>query len=113
MTVADERPRVRRLEGGWGKGRELAMCDHEHYNELRERVDALEDSVKVYHAKTDERIKTLFQTCEKLSDTATTVLKTALALLGTVLLVAVLALVYGAVGQSGFNAVTQGAAQVR
>ena len=89
------------------------MCDREHFDELRGRVDALEDSVAVYHAKTDERIKTLFQTCEKLSDTATLVLKAALALLGTVLLVAVFALVYGAVGQSGFNAVTQGAAQVR
>lgn len=85
------------------------MCDHEHYTSLAQRVDKLEDSVAVYHAKTDERIKTLFQTCEKLSDTATTILKTALTVLGIVLLIAVLALVYGAVGQSGFNAVTSAA----
>lgn len=85
------------------------MCDHEHYTSLAQRVDKLEDSVAVYHAKTDERIKTLFQTCEKLSGTATLVLKAALALFGTVLLVTVLALVYGAVGQNGFNAVTNAA----
>lgn len=85
------------------------MCDHEHYTNLAQRVDRLEDSVAVYHAKTDERIKTLFQTCEKLSDTATTILKTALTVLGIVLLIAVLALVYGAVGQNGFNAVTSAA----
>lgn len=85
------------------------MYDKTDYNELRGRVDALEDSVAVYHAKTDERIKTLFATCEKLSDTATTILKTALTVLGIVLLIAVLALVYGAVGQNGFNAVTNAA----
>lgn len=85
------------------------MCDHEHYTTLADRVDALEESVSVYHAKTDERIKTLFQTCEKLSDTATTILKTALTVLGIVLLIAVLALVYGAVGQNGFNAVANAA----
>lgn len=85
------------------------MCDHEHYTSLAQRVDKLEGSVAVYHAKTDERIKTLFQTCEKLSDTATTILKTALTMLGIVLLIAMLALVYGAVGQSGFNAVTNAA----
>lgn len=85
------------------------MYDKTDYNELWGRVDALEDSVAVYHAKTDERIKTLFATCEKLSDTATTILKTALTVLGIVLLIAVLALVYGAVGQNGFNAVTNAA----
>lgn len=85
------------------------MCDHEHYTTLADRVDALEESVSVYHAKTDERIKTLFQTCEKLSDTATTILKTALTVLGIVLLISVLALVYGAVGQNGFNAVANAA----
>lgn len=89
------------------------MCDHEHFNELRNRVDALEDSVSVYHAKTDERIKTLFQTCEKLSDTATLVMKAALALLGTVLLVSVLALVYGAIGHNGFNAVVEGSQKIQ
>lgn len=86
------------------------MCDREHFERLEGRVDALEDSVAVYHAKTDERLKTLFQTCERLSSTAAIMLKAALALLGTVLIVAVFALVYGAVGGDGFNAVTRAAA---
>lgn len=85
------------------------MCDREHYNRLEDRVDRLEDSVNVYHAKTDERLKTLFQTCEKLSGTAATVLRAALVILGIVLLVCVFALVYGAVGHDGFNAVTRAA----
>lgn len=89
------------------------MCDHEHFDTLRNRVDALEDSVKVYHAKTDERIKTLFQTCEKLSSTATTILKATLAMIGFVVMVTLLALVYGAVGHTGFNAVTTAAREVR
>lgn len=86
------------------------MCDREHFEKLEGRVDVLEDSVAVYHAKTDERLKTLFQTCERLSSTAAIMLKAALALLGTVLIVAVFALVYGAVGGDGFNAVTRAAA---
>lgn len=89
------------------------MCDHEHFAELKGRVDDLEESVNVYHAKTDERLKTLFQTCEKLSDTATLVMKAALALLGTVLIVSVLALVYGAIGHNGFNAVVDGSQKIQ
>ena len=74
---------------------------------LRDRVERLEDDVKVYHARTDERLKTLFQTCEKLSSTAATLLRAALTILGIVLIVSVFALVYGAVGHDGFNAVTR------
>lgn len=85
------------------------MCDREHFDTLRDRVDQLEDDVKVYHARTDERLKTLFQTCEKLSSTAATLLRTALTILGIVLIVSVFALVYGAVGHDGFNAVTTSA----
>ena len=79
------------------------MCDHEHFDTLRDRVDRLEDDVKVYHARTDERLKTLFQTCEKLSSTV----------LGIVLIVSVFALVYGAVGERGFNAVTTAAREAK
>ena len=44
------------------------MCDREHFDTLRDRVDRLEDAVNVYHARTDERLKTLFRsasTCHK------------------------------------------------
>lgn len=85
------------------------MCDREHFHKLEDRVDRLEGDVKVYHARTDERLRTLFQTCEKLSSTAATLLRAALTILGIVLVVSVFALVYGAVGNDGFNAVTRAA----
>lgn len=85
------------------------MCDREHFDTLRDRVDRLEGDVKVYHARTDERLKTLFQTCEKLSSTAATLLRAALTILGIVLVISVFALVYGALGERGFKAVTTAA----
>lgn len=85
------------------------MCDHEHYQRLEDRMDRLEDDAIKHHTKVDEQIKTLFKTCEKLSDTASTVLKSTLAMIGFVIAVTVLALVYGAVGHNGFNAVTHAA----
>lgn len=75
------------------------MCDREHFDTLRDRVAQLEDDVKVYHARTDE----------KLSSTAATLLRAALTILGIVLIVSVFALVYGAVGERGFKAVTTAA----
>lgn len=89
------------------------MCDHEHYQRLEDRMDRLEDDAIKHHTRVDEQIKTLFKTCEKLSDTATTVLKSTLAMIGFVVAVTVLALVYGAVGQSGFNAVTTAAREAK
>ena len=88
---------------------EQLMCDEDHFRRLEDRVDRLEDDVKVYHARTDERLKTLFQTCEKLSSTAATLLRAALTILGIVLIVSVFALVYGALGERGFKAVSTAA----
>ena len=85
------------------------MCDREHFHRLEDRVDRLESEVQVYHARTDERLKTLFQTCEKQSRTAATLLRAALTILGIVLIVSVFALVYGALGERGFKAVTTAA----
>ena len=85
------------------------MCDRDNFHRLEDRVDRLEDDVKVYHARTDERLKTLFQTCEKLSSTAATLLRAALTILGIVLIVSVFALVYGALGERGFKAVSTAA----
>ena len=85
------------------------MCDKDHFHRLEDRVDRLEGDVKVYHARPDERLKTLFQTCEKLSRTAATLLRAALTILGIVLIVSVFALVYGALGERGFKAVTTAA----
>lgn len=83
------------------------MCDREHFNTLRTRVDALEDSVIQYHAKTDERLKTLFASCERLGTASGRLMWSLVAILGIVLIVSVFALVYGAVGHDGFNAVTR------
>ena len=88
---------------------EQLMCDEDHFRRLEDRVDRLEDDVKVYHARTDERLKTLFKACEKLSSTAATLLRAALTILGIVLIVSVFALVYGALGERGFKAVTTAA----
>ena len=85
------------------------MCDREHFHKREDRVDRLEGDVNVYHARTDERLKTLFQTCEKLSSTAATLLRAALTILGIVLIVSVFALVYGALGERGFKAVSTAA----
>ena len=89
------------------------MCDREHYMRLEDRMDRLEDDAIKHHTMVDEQIKTLFKTCEKLSDTATTVLKSTLAMVGFVVTVTVLALVYGAVGHNGFNAVTTAAREAK
>ena len=93
------------------------MCDREHYMRLENRMDRLEDDAIKHHTRVDEQIKTLFKTCEKLSDTATTVLKSTLAMVGFVVgfvvAVTVLALVYGAVGHNGFNAVTTAAREAK
>lgn len=89
------------------------MCDKPHFDELKGRVAALEDSVMVYHAKTDEQIKTLFNACRELNDSAKTLLKVFSISLIFILSVAVLALVYGALGGDGFNAVTRAAREAR
>ena len=89
------------------------MCDREHFDTLRDRVDRLEDDVNVYHARTDEQIRTLFAACRENADTAKTLLRT---LVWTVVLIAVLGalgLLYGAVGGDGFNAVTRAAQEAR
>lgn len=80
---------------------------------LEDRMDRLEDDAIKHHTRVDEQIKTLFKTCEKLSDTATTVLKSTLSMIGFVIAVTVLALVYGAVGHNGFNAVTHAVQSVK
>ena len=74
------------------------MCDHEAYAELRDRVTALEKGA----VRFDEQIKTLFHSVTRLYHVTL--------LFGLLML---LALIYGAVGARGFNAVTGAAAQAR
>lgn len=70
------------------------MCDHESYKELRGRVDELEKGA----ARFDEQIKTLFNACTRLYQVT--------CVFGLLML---LALIYGALGARGFNAVANAA----
>ena len=87
------------------------MCDRDHFHKLEDRVDRLEDDAIEHHTKVDQQIATLFAACKENSDTAKTLLKT---LVWTVVLIALLGafgLLYGALGDHGFNAVTRAASE--
>lgn len=71
------------------------MCDKEGFRDLRERVHALENS----QGRFEEQLKTLFKSVSTLYRVF---LVACLLLLLTV--------IYGAIGQHGFNAVTHSAA---
>ncbi len=70
------------------------MCDKEGFRDLRERVHALENT----QGRFDEQLKTLFKSVNMLYRVF---LAACLLLLLTV--------IYGAIGQHGFNAVTHSA----
>ena len=73
------------------------MCDKTSFSDLRDRVTDLEKGA----ARFDEQIKTLFNSVSRLYYVTV--------IFGLLML---LAIIYGAVGQRGFNAVTS-AAQAR
>ena len=96
------------------------MCDHEHYHWLEDRVDRLEDDAIKHHTKVDEQIKTLFKSCdslnascERLNTSSFRLMWSLIALLGIVTVVSVFAVVFGALGDHGFNAVTTAAREAR
>lgn len=72
------------------------MCDHAHFKDLESRVGKLEDNALVHHTMVDEQIKTLFKSVNLLYRVT---------LVGGLILL--LAVVYGALGDHGFNAVTR------
>lgn len=93
------------------------MCDRMHFEDLEQKVEEVKDTVSevktdmtAYHNRTDERLKTLFSSVDRLSSSATSLVRILTASLVFIVTVAVLALVYGAIGQSGFNAVTRATA---
>ena len=73
------------------------MCDKEGFRDLRERVHALENS----QGRFEEQLKTLFKSVSTLYRVF---LVACLLLLLTV--------IYGAIGQHGFNAVTHSAPSI-
>ena len=81
------------------------MCDREAFAKIR---DAIADLQKA-DAVQSEQIKTLFKTTEIQGDTQTRLVnRLVLAVIG-VLILAVLALIFGAWGERGFKAVTTAA----
>lgn len=84
------------------------MCDRESFAKIR---DAIVDLQKA-DAVQSEQIKTLFKTTEIQSDTQTRLVnRLVLAVIG-VLILAVLALIFGALGKDGFHAVTNTAPKI-
>lgn len=71
------------------------MCDKEHFEKLEDRVDELEKKYATHAAVSGEQIKTLFNAVQKLFWITI--------IFGGILLLTV---VYGAIGERGFNHVT-------
>ena len=67
------------------------MCDKTEYRKLRDRVETLERT----SVKFDEQLKTLFKSSQTL-----------FRVVCVAAFIMLLALIYGALGQRGFNAVT-------
>lgn len=93
------------------------MCDRENFRRLEDKVDGLSANVGAYHAATDEKLRTLFKSEEqlylsldRLSASATSLVRILIASLVFIVTVTVFALVYGALGGDGFNAVARAAA---
>ena len=81
------------------------MCDRESFAKIRDAIGDLQKADAVQ----SEQIKTLFHTTEKQGDNQTRLVnRLVLAVIG-VLILAVLALIFGALGKDGFNAVTHAA----
>ena len=79
------------------------MCNRESFAKIRDAIGDLQKADAVQ----SEQIKTLFTTTEKQGDNQTRLVnRLVLAVIG-VLILAVLALIFGALGKDGFNAVTR------
>ncbi len=77
------------------------MCDKAHYDDLEERVDALEKVFSTHAAVSGEQIKTLFNAVNRLF--WITIIFSGLLLL---------TVIYGAVGERGFRHVTDAAGEM-
>ena len=77
------------------------MCDKEHYEKLEGRVEKLEKDYSTHAAVSNEQIKTLFNAVNRLFWITV--------IFSGVLLLTV---VYGAIGERGFNHVTEAAKEM-
>ena len=84
------------------------MCDRESFAKIRDAISDLQKADAVQ----SEQIKPLFHVTERQGDTQTRLVnRLVLAVIG-VLILAVLALIFGALGEHGFNAVVRTSAKV-
>ncbi len=81
------------------------MCDRESFAKIRDAIGDLQKADAVQ----SEQIKTLFKTTERQGDTQTRLVNRLVFAVIGVLILAVLALIFGALGKDGFNAVTKAA----
>lgn len=77
------------------------MCDKEHFDKLEGRVEKLEKDYATHAAVSNEQIKTLFNAVNRLF--WITVIFSGILLL---------TVVYGAIGEGGFNRVTETAKEM-
>ena len=83
------------------------MCDRAEFARMRDRIVAVEKS----NIAQSEQIKTLFNSTARLASGLKWIGISAVALLSIVVIVSLLAVVYGALGPHGFNSVTHEARQ--
>lgn len=77
------------------------MCDKQHYEQLEGRVEKLEKDYSTHAAVSNEQIKTLFNAVNRLF--WITIIFSGLLLL---------TVIYGAIGERGFNRVTDTAKEM-
>lgn len=81
------------------------MCDRESFAKIRDAIGDLQKADAVQ----SEQIKTLFKTTETQGETQKAVVNRLLWIVGGILVLVVLALIFGALGERGFNGVTNAA----
>ena len=79
------------------------MCDRESFAKIRDAIGELQKADAVQ----SEQIKTLFKTTEAQGESQKAVVNRLLWIVAGVLALAVLALIFGALGEHGFNAVVR------
>lgn len=79
------------------------MCDREEFAKIRDAISDLQKADAVQ----SEQIKTLFATTKEQGDTQKMLVNRMLMLVGIVLVLAILALIWGGLGERGFNGVAK------
>ena len=84
------------------------MCDKAHYEELEDRVTTLEKCQEVHNAES----KVKFEHMEKTIRLQIICFKWVFVSMFTILIILVLAVVYGAIGKEGMNSVSHAASEI-